>query len=55
MSAGTGTKPMVIVGGGMAGGNAAATLRDEGFGGRVVIIGRDPGVILLCYCYLFYC
>ena len=35
---------MVIVGGGMAGGNAAATLRDEGFGGRVVLIGREPGV-----------
>ena len=35
---------MVIVGGGMAGGNAAATLRDEGFGGRVVIVGREPGV-----------
>ena len=35
---------MVIVGGGIAGGNAAATLRDEGFGGRVVLIGREPGV-----------
>ena len=44
MPTGTGTKPMVIVGGGMAGGNAAATLRDEGFGGRVVLIGREPGV-----------
>src|SRR2546421_9270902 len=37
-------KPMVIVGGGLAGGNAAATLRDEGFKGRVVLIGREPGV-----------
>ncbi|HKA98571.1 MAG TPA: FAD-dependent oxidoreductase [Streptosporangiaceae bacterium] len=44
MSEGTGTKPMVIVGGGFAGGNAAAALRDEGFGGRVVIIGREPSV-----------
>jgi 3-phenylpropionate/trans-cinnamate dioxygenase ferredoxin reductase subunit len=44
MSEGTGTKPMVIVGGGKAGGNAAATLRDEGFGGRVVLISREPGV-----------
>jgi len=44
MSEGTGTKPMVIVGGGLAGGNAAATLRDEGFGGPVVIISREPGV-----------
>jgi 3-phenylpropionate/trans-cinnamate dioxygenase ferredoxin reductase subunit len=44
MSEGTSTKPMVIVGGGLAGGNAAATLRDEGFGGPVVIISREPGV-----------
>ena len=35
---------MVIVGGGLAGGNAAATLRDEGFQGRVVLIGREPGI-----------
>ncbi len=44
MSEGTGAKPMVIVGGGLAGGNAAATLRDEGFGGPVVIISPEPGV-----------
>src|SRR6266536_4379747 len=44
MSEGTGTKPMVILGGGKAGGTAAATLRDEGFGGRVVLISREPGV-----------
>jgi 3-phenylpropionate/trans-cinnamate dioxygenase ferredoxin reductase component len=44
MSEGTGTAPVVILGGGTAGGNAAATLRDEGFGGRVVIISREPGV-----------
>ncbi len=37
-------KPIVIVGGGLAGGNAAATLRDEGFQGRVVLIGREPGI-----------
>ena len=36
--------PMVIVGGGLAGGNATATLREEGFGGRVVLISREPGV-----------
>jgi hypothetical protein len=29
MSEGTGTKPMVILGGGRAGGTAAATLREE--------------------------
>ena len=39
-----GGKPIVIIGGGLAGGNAAATLRDEGFEGRVVLIGREPGV-----------
>jgi flavin-dependent dehydrogenase len=33
MSEGTGTKPMVIVGGGKAGGTAAATLRNESFEG----------------------
>ena len=36
--------PIVIIGGGMAGGNAAATLRDEGFGGPVVLVYREPGV-----------
>jgi 3-phenylpropionate/trans-cinnamate dioxygenase ferredoxin reductase component len=35
---------LVIVGGGIAGGNAAATLRDEGFAGPVVLISREPGV-----------
>ena len=44
MSDGAGPKPMVIVGSGLAGGNAAATLRDEGFDGPVVIISREPGV-----------
>jgi 3-phenylpropionate/trans-cinnamate dioxygenase ferredoxin reductase subunit len=34
----------VIIGGGRAGGNAAATLRDEGFDGPVVLISREPGV-----------
>jgi 3-phenylpropionate/trans-cinnamate dioxygenase ferredoxin reductase subunit len=34
----------VIVGGGMAGGNAAATLRDEGFRGPLILITREPGV-----------
>jgi 3-phenylpropionate/trans-cinnamate dioxygenase ferredoxin reductase subunit len=35
--------PIVIVGGGLAGGNAAATLRDEGFPGPVMLISREPG------------
>jgi 3-phenylpropionate/trans-cinnamate dioxygenase ferredoxin reductase subunit len=37
-------QPIVIVGGGLAGGNAAVTLREEGFGGRVVLISREPGI-----------
>jgi 3-phenylpropionate/trans-cinnamate dioxygenase ferredoxin reductase subunit len=36
--------PIVIVGSGIAGGNAAATLREEGFAGPVVIVSREPGV-----------
>jgi 3-phenylpropionate/trans-cinnamate dioxygenase ferredoxin reductase subunit len=37
-------KPIVIVGGGLAGGNAAVTLREEGFAGPVVLISREPGI-----------
>jgi glycine/D-amino acid oxidase-like deaminating enzyme len=33
------TETFVIVGAGLAGGGAAATLREEGFNGRVVLIG----------------
>ena len=44
MSEGSGTRPMVIVGGGKAGGTAAATLRDEGFNGPVVLVSREPGI-----------
>jgi 3-phenylpropionate/trans-cinnamate dioxygenase ferredoxin reductase subunit len=40
----TSENPIVIIGGGMAGGNAAATLREEGFAGPVVLLGREPGV-----------
>jgi 3-phenylpropionate/trans-cinnamate dioxygenase ferredoxin reductase component len=35
---------IVIIGAGVAGGNAAATLRQEGFTGPVVLISREPGV-----------
>jgi 3-phenylpropionate/trans-cinnamate dioxygenase ferredoxin reductase subunit len=35
---------MVIVGGGKTGGTAAATLRDEGFEGPVVLVSREPGI-----------
>ena len=34
----------MIVGGGIAGGNAAVTLRQEGYRGPVVLISREPGV-----------
>jgi 3-phenylpropionate/trans-cinnamate dioxygenase ferredoxin reductase subunit len=34
----------VIVGGALAGGNAAVTLREEGFRGRVAVISREPGI-----------
>jgi 3-phenylpropionate/trans-cinnamate dioxygenase ferredoxin reductase component len=37
-------KPFVILGGGLTGGNAAATLRDEGFEGHVILISSEPGV-----------
>jgi len=36
--------PIVIIGGGVAGGNAAATLREEGFPGPVVLISREPSI-----------
>jgi 3-phenylpropionate/trans-cinnamate dioxygenase ferredoxin reductase component len=35
---------VVIVGGGLAGGNAAATLREEGFAGRLVMVSRELGI-----------
>jgi 3-phenylpropionate/trans-cinnamate dioxygenase ferredoxin reductase subunit len=35
---------IVIIGGGLAGGSAAATLRDEGFTGPVALVAREPGV-----------
>jgi 3-phenylpropionate/trans-cinnamate dioxygenase ferredoxin reductase subunit len=36
------TDTFVIVGGGLAGAKAAETLREEGFAGRVVLIGAEP-------------
>ena len=44
VAGGSAGNPMVIIGGGMAGGNAAATLRGEGFPGPVVVLSREPGV-----------
>jgi 3-phenylpropionate/trans-cinnamate dioxygenase ferredoxin reductase subunit len=34
----------VVVGAGLAGGNAAVTLREEGWGGRILLLGNEPGV-----------
>ena len=34
-------KTFVIVGAGMAGAKAAETLREEGFDGRVVLVGQE--------------
>lgn len=45
MNADTGNEQtVVIVGAGMAGGNAAVTLRDEGWRGRIILLGREPGI-----------
>ena len=37
-------EPIVIVGGGLAGGNAAVTLREDGFAGRVILVSREPEI-----------
>src|SRR6516164_1213273 len=34
----------IIVGAGLAGGNAAVTLREEGWRGRIVLLGAEPGI-----------
>ena len=44
MSQAAGRTGIVIVGGALAGGNAAVTLREEGYRDRVTLIGREPGV-----------
>src|SRR5580658_6219005 len=38
------SRTFVIVGAGAAGATAAAALREFGFGGRILLIGREPGV-----------
>src|SRR5258707_4571361 len=40
----TGEQIVVIVGTGFAGGNAAVTLREEGWRGRIVMLGDEPGI-----------
>ena len=44
MEASRTNQPIVIVGAGLAGGNAAAAVREAGFAGRVVLIGDEPGI-----------
>jgi 3-phenylpropionate/trans-cinnamate dioxygenase ferredoxin reductase subunit len=44
MSTGRTGNAIVIVGRGLAGGNAAITLREDGFGGRGVLISREPAI-----------
>jgi 3-phenylpropionate/trans-cinnamate dioxygenase ferredoxin reductase subunit len=44
MPAPSASTPILIVGAGLAGGNAAATLREEGYAGRIVLIGDEPGI-----------
>jgi len=44
MSTSIGANAIVIVGGGMAGGSAAVTLREEGYRGQITIINREPGI-----------
>src|SRR5258707_12423154 len=40
----TGEQIVVIGGTGFAGGNAAVTLREEGWRGRIVLLGAEPGI-----------
>jgi 3-phenylpropionate/trans-cinnamate dioxygenase ferredoxin reductase component len=40
----TGSGPIVILGGGMAGGNAAVTLRQEGHKGPITLVCQEPGI-----------
>src|SRR5437879_11694202 len=40
----TGEQVVVIVGAGLAGGNAAVTLREEGWRGRIVLLGAEPSI-----------
>ena len=40
----TGEQVVVIVGAGLAGGNAAVTLREEGWRGRIVLLGAEAGI-----------
>ena len=40
----TSEQMVVIVGAGIAGGNAAVTLREEGWRGRIVLLGAEHGI-----------
>src|SRR5215467_10539251 len=40
----TSEQVVVIVGTGITGGNAAVTLREEGWRGRILLLGAEPGI-----------
>src|SRR5215472_15549637 len=40
----TSEQVVVIVGTGITGGNAAVTLREEGWQGRILLLGAEPGI-----------
>jgi 3-phenylpropionate/trans-cinnamate dioxygenase ferredoxin reductase subunit len=44
MTQAAGRTGIVIIGGALAGGNAAVTLREEGYRDRITLIGQEPGV-----------
>src|SRR5262252_2326015 len=43
-NSGTMNMTAVVVGAGLAGGTAAVTLRDEGWRGRIMLLGAEPGI-----------
>jgi 3-phenylpropionate/trans-cinnamate dioxygenase ferredoxin reductase subunit len=40
----TSERTAIVVGAGLTGGNAAVTLREEGWRGRIVLLGAEPGI-----------
>jgi len=44
MSGGPDSDPILIIGSGLTGGKAAVTLREEGFDGRLILLGSEAGV-----------
>jgi 3-phenylpropionate/trans-cinnamate dioxygenase ferredoxin reductase component len=44
MPGGPGPDPILIIGAGLTGGKAAVTLREEGFDGRLILLGSEAGL-----------